>query len=526
LKVIDMKKKTNRGGQAVLLMTLSLTMTLGMMSLVADVGWAYFRREAAQSAADAAAAGAVKAVELALSGSTPTCGSGNVWCGSTAGTITNCPATAPTTTTTSFNVACILANSNGGFTTAGGMTVSVQANTTTPPPTVSGATVSYWVTVRISEATSTFFGAPIMATGNSWQKTHAYALGGTVTVNGYIEQVTTAGTSGGSEPTFNVITGQTTTDGTVTWTSDGSSKGLTSNVIATAGITTSGSTSSPPCIIVLGTSGTTFTVGNGATVTTSSCGVYVNSNATTGDDAAWVTATLISPSLSVVGSDLVNNGGCIKTSSSAACGTLVPHTGVTATADPFSALPAPTIPSTCASGNMTAYQATAYTPNTTGTNQGCYNGFSLGNNMSAIMGPGTYVINGGSFSIQGGSTLTATSGVMIYLTNGAYVDIANGATVNMAPESSGTYEGVLFFQDRTMTSPTASTFAGGSNTTMTGSLYFPWALVNINNGSAVNTEALIVNSVSFQGGAAFKEATTASQTGLVTTPTSSVSVLQ
>ena len=40
-----------------------------------------------------------------------------------------------------------------------------------------------------------------------------------------------------------------------------------------------------------------------------------------------------------------------------------------------------------------------------------------------------YVINGGSFSIQGGSNLTATGGVMIYLTGGAYVNIANGATM-------------------------------------------------------------------------------------------------
>lgn len=516
-----MKKNTNRrGGQAVLLMTLSLTVVLGMMSLVVDMGWGYFRREAAQSAADAAAAGAVKAVQIALSGSAPSCGSGNVWCGATPGTITDCPATAPTTTTTSFNVACILANANGGFTTTGSTTVSVQANTTTPPPTVSGATVSYWVTVRISEGTHSFFGAAMIPKGNAWQQRHAYAVGADITVNGYVEQVTTAGTSASSEPTFNVTTGQTTTDGTVTWTAEGAFGQLTSNVIATAGITTNGSTSSPPCIIVLGTTGTTFTLGNGATVTTSSCGVYVNSTTTTGNGAAWITATLISPSLSVVGGDLVNNGGCIKTSSSGACGTLTPHTGVAAITDPFLNLTAPTIPSSCASGNFTTWQATAYT-----VTAGCYNGFNLGNGMSAVMGAGTYVINGGSFNIQGGSTLTATSGVMIYLTNGAYVNIANGTTVNMAPQSSGTYEGVLFFQDRTMASPTASTFAGGTNTTMTGSLYFPNSLVNINNGSSVNTEALIVNSVSFQGGAQFNEATTQAQTGLVTT-SSSVAALQ
>jgi hypothetical protein len=410
----------------------------------------------------------------------------------------------------------MLAAANG-FTTTGSKVVSVQANTTSTPPTVPGATVSYWVTVRISENTSAFFSAA----GGAWKASHAYAAGTQILANGYVQQVTTAGTSGSSTPSFPTTTGQTTADHTVTWTTLGpNGTAFTSNVIATAGITNSGSTTASPCIYVLGTSGTTFTVGNGATVTTSSCGVYVNSNSTSGNEAAWVTSTLISPSLAIVGGDTVNNGGCMKASSSSACGTLTPNTGVAAVADPFSGLPAPTIPGSCSSGNFTSWQATPYTPTA-----GCYNGFSVGNGMSAVLGAGTYVINGGSFNIQGGSTLTATSGVMIYLTNGAYVNIANGTTVNMAPESSGTYQGILFFQDRTMTSPTASTFAGGTNTTMTGSLYLPHSLVNINNGSSVNTEALVVGSVDFEGGATFNQATSQSQTGLAVS-TSSASILQ
>jgi hypothetical protein len=514
LKVVEMKRNQSRSGQAVVMAAFSLTLMLGAMSLVVDLGWGYYRREAGQSAADAAATAAIRAVKS--SAGTPSCGTGIVWCGSPAGTITNCPATAPTTATNSFDNACMLAAANG-FTTTGNKVVSVQANTTSTPPTVPGATVSYWVTVRISENTSAFFSA---ATG-AWQAGHAYALGVKIVANGYIQQVTTGGTSGSSAPGFPAVTGQTATDDTVTWTTLGpTGTAFTSNVIATAGITSTGSTTATPCIYVLGTTGTTFTLGNGATVTTSSCGVYVNSNDTTGNKAAWVTANLISPSLSIVGGDLVNNGGCLKTSSSAACGTLTPTTGAAAVADPFASLAAPTIPGSCSSGNFTSWQATPYTPTA-----GCYNGFSLANGMSAVMGAGTYVINGGSFNIQGGSTLTATSGVMIYLTNGAYVNIANGTTVNMAPESSGAYEGVLFFQDRTMSSPTASTFAGGTNTTMTGSLYLPNSLVNINNGSSVNTEALVVGSVNFQGGASFSAATSQSQTGLAVS-SSSASILQ
>jgi hypothetical protein len=450
------------------MVTVGITMMLGLMSLAVDLGWGYYQRESAQSAADAAAAAAVRAVEASVSGA-PVCATGIVWCGTPAGTITNCPAAKPSTATNSYDNACMLAAANG-FTTTGSKTVSVQANTTSPAPTVAGVTVSYWVTVRISETPGTFFGIPLVATGAS---------------------------------------------------------GLATNVIATSGITTSGSASSPPCMYILGTSGTTFTLGNGATVTGSSCGVYINSNDTAGNKAMFVTggARLNSPTVSIVGGDLVNNGGCLATAPGNACGSLTPTTGASAVADPFANVPAPTIPSSCASGNFTSWQATPYQLNTTGANQGCYNGMSLGNGMSAVMGPGTYVINGGTFSIQGGSTLTATSGVMIYLTNGATVNIANGATVNMSAQATGTYEGILFFQDRTMASPAASTFAGGANTTMTGSLYFPNSLLNINNGSNTNTEAVVAGSVNFQGGATFKQATTQSQTGLVVN-SSATSVLQ
>jgi hypothetical protein len=466
LKVIDMKKNQNRNGQALVMVTVGLTMMLGLMSLAVDLGWGYFQRESAQSAADAAAAAAVRVVEAVTSA--PVCGTGKAWCGSPAGTITNCPATKPASATNSYDSACILAYANGGFTTTGSTTVSVQANTTSPAPTVPGVAVSYWVTVRISETPGTFFGIPLVATGGS---------------------------------------------------------GLATNVIATSAITTSGSASSPPCLYILGTTGTTFTLGNGAVVTASSCGVYINSNDTTGNKAMWVTSRLNSPTVSIVGGDLVNNGGCLATSPTAACGSLTPTTGASAIADPFVNLPPPTIPSSCASGNFTSWQATPYQLTTTGSNQGCYDGMSLGNGMSAVMGPGTYVINGGTFSVQGGSTLTATSGVMIYLTNGATVNIANGATVNMSAEGTGTYEGILFFQDRTMASPAASTFAGGANQTLTGSLYFPNSLLNINNGSNSSTEAVVAGSVNFQGGATFKQATTQAQTGLVVN-SSATSVLQ
>ena len=122
--------------------------------------------------------------------------------------------------------------------------------------------------------------------------------------------------------------------------------------------------------------------------------------------------------------------------------------------------------------------------------------------MNAQLACGTYVISGGAFSVQGGSTLTAAGPVLIYLSgSSAYVNIANGATVTLTAPTSGTYEGILFYQDRTVASPTASTFAGGATMNLSGSLYSPNALLNINNGSTTApTGALVVGSVRYLGG--------------------------
>lgn len=133
------------------MMTLAVTLIMGMLGLVVDLGWAYYRQQAAQAAADAAALAAARAA-LSSAPSGPVCNS-SVWCGAA----TQCPASAPDSPSSSFDNACILAAANG-FTTAGIDTVSVQANTTNPVPTVPGPTVSYWATARVTERLPALFG--------------------------------------------------------------------------------------------------------------------------------------------------------------------------------------------------------------------------------------------------------------------------------------------------------------------------------------------------------------------------------
>ncbi len=361
-------------------------------------------------------------------------------CGTTILCSTNSCATLTTAGNASY-VGCQYAKTNGFTDGSNNQTVTMSANSGSPTSSAPGASTSYWITATVSEKEPQLF----------------------------------LGVFGSAMATVNAQ--------------------------STAGLVSSG-TATSPCIYILSPTATdAFDAGNGVTINTTSCGIYVNSNAST---AMLVTggATVNSSIIDVVGGVTKNNGGTTSTS---------PQTGVAAVTNPFAGLSTPTVSGSCLSGNFTSWQASPYTPQ-----PGNYcSGFSLGNGMGAVMASGTYVISGGPFSIQSGP-LTASGPVLIVLSgSSAYVNIANGTTVNLSAPSTGTYQGILFFQDPTVASPSASTIAGGASMTLAGSMYFPKALVNINNGTNSQTGALVAGEVNFEGGATFKAGTQA-QTGIST----------
>lgn len=73
----------------------------------------------------------------------------------------------------------------------------------------------------------------------NWAASTAYSLGdrrkATAAARGIHFEVTTAGTSDGSEPTWNTTVGGTTSDGTVTWTTRGSANAWVANTAYVAG---------------------------------------------------------------------------------------------------------------------------------------------------------------------------------------------------------------------------------------------------------------------------------------------------
>ncbi len=146
-------------GQAAILLTLSMVATVGTLGLVVDIGWAYWRREAAATAADSAALAAARYAAANFSSYTScptglTCNSSDTACSAT-------PASPPTTT---FGAGCLYAKQNG-FLNSGNQTVSMAGNTSGSP--VTGVSPAYWVSATASERIPTTFSAILGQTASN-----------------------------------------------------------------------------------------------------------------------------------------------------------------------------------------------------------------------------------------------------------------------------------------------------------------------------------------------------------------------
>ena len=231
-----------------------------------------------------------------------------------------------------------------------------------------------------------------------------------------------------------------------------------------------------------------FSVSNGVNIS-SSCGVVVDSNSSTALTATGG-ARLSAPSISVVGKYTVNNGASISPS---------PTEGVAPVSNPFSSLPTPSV----GSCNYTNYSAGGGA--TVTLNPGVYcNGINIANGVTATFNAGTYILKGGGFTLGGGATVHGT-GVMFYntyATGYSYgpINFANGTTETFTAPTSGTYAGILFFQDPAVSGGAASSFAGGTSATLTGTLYFPTTALSFSNGASAAYTIIVADSVSFTGG--------------------------
>jgi hypothetical protein len=200
--------------------------------------------------------------------------------------------------------------------------------------------------------------------------------------------------------------------------------------------------------------------------------------------------------------------------------------------DPLASLPAPSF-SGCQHllGNGATSSATNYSlgnGNTATMGPGVYcGGISVGGAATLTLNAGTYIMNGGGFNISNSGIVNATAGVFIYNTATAgqtagAVSINGSATVNLVAPNSGTYQGIAFFQDRTLA--TAANIGNSGTGNITGTYYFPDAAFNFTGATAsATTAAFVASTITITGSSTLSNDVTGKLTGLAKT---SVTVIQ
>ena len=257
------------------------------------------------------------------------------------------------------------------------------------------------------------------------------------------------------------------------------------------------------CVLALDESAVTDVTDNGNTVLNlNDCNIYVNSPATN--------------ALRLVGGATINANaayihGNYTTSGQAALNTTAGTYVNAGTADdPYSDVQIPSY-SGCNSTNysLTGNKSQTFTPGSSGIWVFC-GGFSLTGNSTVNLQPGTYVIDGGSFSIEGGSTISGNGGVTVILTSSsgtgyATASIAGGANVDITAPNAGTLAGLAFFQDRSAPASGSDSFTGGATQNVTGAIYLPNQNVTFAGGTATGAKCtqLIASTLTFNGNATF-----------------------
>ncbi|THD80543.1 MAG: hypothetical protein E7812_07375 [Phenylobacterium sp.] len=108
------------------------------------------------------------------------------------------------------------------------------------------------------------------------------------------------------------------------------------------------------------------------------------------------------------------------------------------------------------------------------------------NGGSVSFGPGVYVINGGSFTLNGSSSATANNATFI-LTNGAQLNFNSATNVTMSAPTSGPTAGLVIWMDPKSTG--GVTLNAGSNQKYTGAIYAPNRQLTLNGGTTVVNSA-------------------------------------
>ena len=230
------------------------------------------------------------------------------------------------------------------------------------------------------------------------------------------------------------------------------------------------------CVISLESSAVTGINVDGSANLDLGCGMITNSPSATAAVATGAALVNATPIAAVGGIPLSGNWGSSQ---------LLPYT--LPQADPFAGVePAP--PSgTCADVLVEPNQTVTLSP-------GCYRNMVLKGTVT--LQPGTYTLDGGSLQITSQASVDGTAGVTFVLTGSdpgsiGTVTIDGGSATRLVAPGSGTYAGIVIYQDRrALDWGTGNVIAGGSTSQFQGAFYFPGQQLTFTGSSGLATQCM------------------------------------
>ena len=271
-----------------------------------------------------------------------------------------------------------------------------------------------------------------------------------------------------------------------------SSTAPTVRVEATAAIVFAGKY----CMVSLETGNVTGITFAGSSSVNLGCGVAANSRSANAVSAGGSSTIVASPIAAV---------GNVPASTSYVQPTvLMPYSPPQT--DPFAGLPVPSVPTPCSPELKVQPNSTVTVP-TAASGVYCYRGMDIKGTLN--LAPGTYYVDGGTAAFGSQANVTGT-GVTIILTSStaatdpasiATISMHGGAIIDLTAPSTGTYAGVLMYQDPRTVAGTTATINGNSASHFEGGFYFPRSDLSFNGNTGLRTECmqLVARRLSFSG---------------------------
>jgi Flp pilus assembly protein TadG len=226
---------------------------------------------------------------------------------------------------------------------------------------------------------------------------------------------------------------------------------------------------------------------SGSTSVDLGCGVHSNSRSASGVLAGGSAVIKASP-IAAVGGVPTSTGYVQPT-------TLLPYSSKQD--DPYAHLPRTPSPPTsgCTAVSLDTQPNQTLTLTGTTAKDYCITG-GVDIKGTVNLAPGTYYVDGGTFALGSQANVTGT-GVTFILTSSTptvstsfpTISMHGGAVVNLVSPTSGTYKGILFYQDpRT---PFGDSYINGNSaSSFEGGLYFPSRQLTFNGNTGMKTKCI------------------------------------